>query len=186
MWDDKNILERASATDNMIELVQAKLHKLPPHFVPLLNLAACLGHELSVETLKLVWQELEAGCRQNSTTSDDDCDDESSGFLDSSLAKLLKEGILDYAQEGSNERYLWIHDKIQEAALTLGDDKTLGDLKQRVGTVLASKLEAQDLDTSIFVAVDLLGQGRVPQDPQQRELLAKCNLRAVQKAVRLA
>ena len=167
-WDLSEIESRVSATSNVVELVRNQMGSLPKPFVRLLQIAACLGSTFDERTLLLVWDELKV-------------DDEQHVELD----RLVEKGIFEVAGTGTG-RYRWLHDKLQEGALELIDEKQLSELKSRVGRVLVSKLGAKELGEAIFVVCNLLNQGSAPSDAKARVQLAEYNLRAAERAVDLS
>jgi predicted ATPase/GAF domain-containing protein len=53
IWDTKQVQNR-NFTDNVVELMVAKIHQLPPETQEVLKLAACIGNQFELETLALI------------------------------------------------------------------------------------------------------------------------------------
>lgn len=54
-WD-VNQVQKRNFTDNVVELMVAKIQKLPPETQEVLKLAACIGNQFELEILAVIWQ----------------------------------------------------------------------------------------------------------------------------------
>jgi predicted ATPase len=174
-WDDR--IEAAMAADNVVDLLIARLRRLPPSARRVLTLGACVGQEFDLATLSLVWQgpipDLTAG-----------------------LWEALREGLvipldasyryLAEAARASNDlgeaihsRYRFLHDRVQQGAYELVDAEERSEIHLRIGRLLLGAPESEPSDESLFEVVRQmnLGQARIAAQ-EDRQRLARFNLRA--------
>jgi predicted ATPase len=175
-WDEQKILSTTAATSNVVDLMRQKIEKLPASVGQRLSIAACLGFSFEPAILNTVWTSISR--RQESA---DEAEPEKDDDIGSFLALVEQEGFLE-VEPGSSSAYRWIHDKVQEAAISLVPPEELPILKAQVGTILVRELDDKYLDAYIFTVVNLLYEGGVPKDEPERVQLAKLSLRASKKA----
>lgn len=155
VWDKESIEHKTMSTANVVDTLQARMRALPRHVQLLLQYAACLS-SFNVSTLELVWPK--EGFRKTSVL----------------LAELEKEQFIEKHESAA---YRWVHDKVQEAAMSLGDvDKRL--LQFEIGNVLYHSLMEAELEESLFDVVDLINKGKI----KEKQEYALLNLRAAEKA----
>jgi predicted ATPase len=111
-WDEQKILSTTAATSNVVALMKQKIEKLPASVCPRLSIAACLGFSFEPATLNTVWTSISK--RQESAVAEPEKEDDIGSFL----ALVEQEGFLE-VELGSSSAYRWIHDKVQEAAISL-------------------------------------------------------------------
>ena len=175
-WDEQKILSTTAATSNVVDLMKQKIEKLPPSVGQRLSIAACLGFSFEPAILNTVWttiSEQEESREEAELGNDDD--------IGSFLALVEQEGFIE-VEPGSSSAYRWVHDKVQEAAISLVPSEELPILKAQVGKILVRELDDKHLDSYIFTIVNLLHEGGVPEDEPERVQLAKLSLRASKKA----
>ena len=156
--------------------MKQKIEKLPPSVGQRLSIAACLGFSLEPAILNTVWtaiSEQEESAEEAELGKDSD--------IGSFLALVEQEGFLE-VEPGSSSAYRWVHDKVQEAAISLVPSEELPILKAQVGKILVRELDDKHLDSYIFTVVNLLHEGGVPEDEPERVQLAKLSLQASKKA----
>jgi predicted ATPase len=176
-WNDDEIDSSTHASENVVELLTRKMEAFPAHLLGILKVAAYLGAAFEVNTLEIVW----AAAPDISKNQDDE-----ESALEDLLLKLYSEGLL-VRVSGSPPRIGWVHDKVQEAAIELIPESERLEFAQRVGTIMMSKLDEQQLDSVIFVVVNLLnGSSSGALDSETRANLARLNLEASQKAVKVS
>eukprot|EP00980_Cylindrotheca_fusiformis_P025741 scaffold14558_cov137-Cylindrotheca_fusiformis.AAC.6 len=167
IWDEKKIAEATMTTDNVVDLLQARMRKMPTKVQLLLQYAACLGSSFSTSTLELIW-------RKQSVMSSD--------FTVHTISELLTVVVSSNLVEACGEtEYRWVHDKVQEAALSLSGIVT-PEFQFQIGTALYHSLDASELEEQLFDVVDLINKGQV----SKRHEFAKLNLRAAEKAKRIS
>ena len=91
---------------DVVELIQGRMKKLSEDVELLLQYAACLGTYFSLSTIGIIWKEHGAG----------------SAEYRSDLSSLIEEMQYEqFIEEYGESGYKWIHDKVQEAAMSLSD-----------------------------------------------------------------
>ncbi len=151
-WDMAE-LEAAPATDNVTELLGAKIRRLPAELQHTLRLAACVGNRFDLHTLAIV-----AG--------------RSIADLYGSLTEATREGLLipsaepELVSEGAQEplflvrEYAFVHDRIQQAAYALIPGPDLPGIHLDVGRLLWASLDEAEREERLFELVDHLNLGR--------------------------
>lgn len=175
-WDIDRLRQR-SVTDNVVDLMVGRIQRLPPATQAVLKMAACLGSQFDLETLALV-----AGCTDGSTGRD--------------LWDAVMEGLvipLDQVHsavamvEGERIRCQFAHDRIQQAVISLVEEKERVLLNRDVGRRLLQKLRPEEREQRLFGIVGQLNQGRgAIVDPGELDELAHLNLQAARKALKAA
>ena len=162
-WDEKAIEDATMSTANVVDMLQARMRKLEPDLQLLLQYAASLGSTFAYSMIDLLWNR---HAINDSTSKSDSL----VGLFDALEADNFIESCGSY-------QYRWVHDKVQEAAMTLGDvGKTLFQFE--IGAVLYHSLSDEELEESLFDVVDLINKGQV----KRRSEFAELNLRAAEKA----
>eukprot|EP00980_Cylindrotheca_fusiformis_P027458 scaffold20461_cov117-Cylindrotheca_fusiformis.AAC.21 len=167
IWDEKKIADATMSTDNVVDLLQARMRKMPAKVQLLLQYAACLGSSFSACTLDLIWRE------QSVMGADYTADS-----IISLLAVVVSSNLVEVC--GENE-YRWVHDNVQEAALSLSNVVT-PEFQFEIGAALYRCLDDNELEEQLFDVVDLVNKGLVCK----RHEFAKLNLRAAEKAKKIS
>jgi predicted ATPase/class 3 adenylate cyclase len=170
-------IQKAQTTDNVVDLVAAKLKTLPSETLELVQLAACIGSQFDLATLALAH-----GC--------------SKAVAVSALSAALVDGLilpgdasykymesLVSASDDYNTSYHFLHDRVQQAAWSLIAPEAREELHLHIGWLLLKSTNASDLDERVLDIVNHLdiGMHRI-EDPVERRRLAELNLKAGQKA----
>ena len=158
-WDLPHIRAK-SFTDNVAELMAAKLSGLPPATQNALGQLACLGNVAEAATLAVV-----------------------SGGLEEATHAALWDAVQSGLVLRSDSTYTFVHDRIQEAAYALvpASERALAHL--RIGRVLAAVTPAEALEEHIFDIVNQFDRGAALIVAQEeRERVAGLNLMAGQRA----
>ncbi|CAJ1940060.1 unnamed protein product [Cylindrotheca closterium] len=167
VWDEKTIESATVSTDNVVDLVQGRMIKLEPDQLLTLQYAACLGATFDRSALELIW----------SKHSGIDFSELAAAGVDVLGEILTSLQNQKYIEELDEFSYRWVHDKVQEAALSLiGSSKP--KFQFEIGCILYNNLEEDELDESLFTVVDLINSMEVKRRPD----FASLNLRAAQKA----
>ncbi|HEY9683624.1 MAG TPA: AAA family ATPase [Oculatellaceae cyanobacterium] len=149
-WDFEQI-KLQKYTDNIVDLLLAKLHRLSEGARNILKMAACLGNVGDLETLMLVCQ------------SGDD--------TEPLLAEAVKAGII-LIQKG---KYRFLHDRIQQAAYALIDDDLRPFEHLRIGRILFARMSELPAE-NIFEIVSHYNHGiNLIHDMDERLQVAKLN-----------
>ncbi|CAJ1958968.1 unnamed protein product [Cylindrotheca closterium] len=167
VWAVSRIEDATMSTANVVDLLQSRMRKLPADVQLLLQYAACLGSSFAVSTLRYVW-------KKHALLNLDGANP--------SVTRLLRivqnEKLIEPC--GSGE-YRWVHDKVQEAALSLSDLVT-HSFQFDLGICLYEGLPEPQLEKQLFDVADLVNKGIGWERPD----LSKLNLRAAKKARKMA
>jgi PAS domain S-box-containing protein len=158
-WDIDRIRAR-SYTDNVVELMAGKLMRLPPTTQNGLKLLACLGNTAETATLAMIQGDAD-------------------GSIDAQLWDAVRAGLV-LRRDGS---YLFLHDRIQEAAYSLipVDQRAVTHL--RIGRCLLAALSDREITEQIFDVVNQFNNAvALISDRDEAEQVADLNRRAGIKA----
>lgn len=159
LWDETEIENETMATLNVVDLLQARMKKLSSDAQLLLQYAACLGSPFRTPILSLIWT-------KNGNNSE---------TLPDLLAVLEEHNVIESC---GDDKYRWLHDKVQEAALSFGD-AAKPSFQFETGVVLYQGLNEDQLDECLFDVVNLINKKSV----KRRDDFAVLNLKAAKKAV---
>lgn len=149
-WDLDAIYLRMAATDNVVNLMKDKMNSLPASITRVLPMMACLGSSFSMSAFELVVDHI---------ASTVDCEP-GSEEQDRSAVQLLSrcesEGLIEHCGGETHQTFMWVHDKIQEAAFSLIRDDELQALKLQLGKILYEGLDSIALERHLFIVANLL------------------------------
>jgi predicted ATPase/signal transduction histidine kinase len=158
-WD----LDRMHAkgyTDNVVDLMVGKLHRLPVDTQEALQQLACLGHSAASTTLALVHETSEEA-------------------VHAQLWEAVRREVIE-RREGA---YTFIHDRVQEAAYALIPEEGRAAAHLRIGRLLVAHTPPEERDEAIFELVNQLNRGAaLITAHKEREQLAELNLMAGTRA----
>jgi PAS domain S-box-containing protein len=159
VWDLPSIRAKGF-TDNVADLMAAKLGRLPPDTQRALGLLACLGNVTETSMLTLVLGGTEYA-------------------MHAALWDAVRAGLV----LRSDDIYTFLHDRIQEAAYTLIAAKERAMAHLRIGRLLAALTAPGELEERIFDIVNQFDRGAaLISSEQEREQVARLNLTAGQRA----
>ena len=160
-------IRRMDITDNVVELMAAKIRKLPAPTQEALKLAACIGNRFALSVLSTI-----SAKAVEATASD------LWGAVEQGLVVPLEDPV-----GGLSLSYKFLHDRVQQAAYALIADEAKREVHLTVGRLLLSHGQATELEERIFTIVHHLNLGRgLIADEAERIALARLNLSAGQKA----
>jgi predicted ATPase/signal transduction histidine kinase/CheY-like chemotaxis protein/tRNA A-37 threonylcarbamoyl transferase component Bud32 len=166
-WDISNI-EAKGITDNVVELMIGKLKKLPSVTQQVLRLAACVGADFDLNILSLIGEK---------STS------EVYGDLTAAIQSGLILPTSELDEELLIQDYTFLHDRVQQAAYSLIDEKHKQEIHLNIGRTLLKELKKYVLEERIFDVVNHLNKGQsLLIDKEEKEQLARLNLIAGRKA----
>jgi PAS domain S-box-containing protein len=158
-WDIDRIRAKGF-TANVADLMAAKLKRLPKATQEALGLLACLGNAAAIAALDLV-----SGAAKDA--------------VHLTLLQAVRAGLL-YGQDG---HYVFIHDRVQEAAYALIPEGERAMAHLRIGRFLASQTVPDERDENIFEIVNQFDRGAaLITAPKEREQVAELNLSAGKRA----
>lgn len=159
VWDVGQIAIRAFS-DNVVDLMVAKLSQLPENVQSALKQLACLGNSATVATMGAVY----AGTQQ-------------------SLQSALWEATRLEFVASNEDRYSFTHDRIQEAAYRLIPDQDRAPIHLRIGRVLAETSTHEEGSEQLFEIVGQFNRAAGLIDSEaEREKVAELNLIAGRRA----
>ncbi|MEN9868944.1 MAG: hypothetical protein RL748_4534, partial [Pseudomonadota bacterium] len=158
-WDLARI-EQQGFSQNVIDLMIAKLRRLPVDCLDAVKLLACLGNGAEVSTLAKV-------CDQTVAVTEAD------------LWPAVKSGLL--VQHHSS--YQLAHDRVQEAAYSLTEPELRPQVHLNIGRLLVAHLSEQEIEEDVFNLVSQFNVGLALIDsPDERASVARFNYLAGKKA----
>ena len=156
-WNMDELRAKTEATDNVVEHMQRNMQCLPTELYEFLPLAACLGSTFSSHKLEVVLSAFQKdGARKISA--------------DHWLGACAELGLI---LPIGDALYNWVHDKIQEASLSLVPEGELERVQFRVGQVLLANLSKIEIRENILVVVNLLIKGLPTREnmPEEERLV---------------
>eukprot|EP00980_Cylindrotheca_fusiformis_P031803 scaffold27003_cov113-Cylindrotheca_fusiformis.AAC.1 len=166
IWDEKKIADSTMSAANVVELLQARIRKLPESVQLMLKYAACLGSSFSIATLRLIWQ-------KHPVLSTD-----KSESVENMISTIVQGSFIESC---GDQRYRFVHDKVQEAVLSR-DEEENASFQFRIGTILYYALNDKELENTLFDIVDLINKG----NRSKRLEFVTLNLRAAEKALSIS
>ena len=158
-WDLPRIRAKGF-TENVADLMAAKLSRLPHATQTALGSLACLGNVAETATLNL----LHAGTVEATHVA---------------LWEAVRAGLI----LRSETAYIFLHDRIQEAAYALMAEGERAMEHLRIGRLLAARTRADELEEHIFEIVNQFDRGVALITRQdEREQVAELNLIAGKRA----
>jgi PAS domain S-box-containing protein len=158
-WDLSGIQEQ-HITENVVELVIGKLGRLPKSTREALKQLACMGSSAKKNDLSVVH-----GGSKTDARSD--------------LLAAIRGGFI-VQSPGS---YRFAHDRVQEAAYSLIPDSERAAMHLRIGRLLLSKANSEELEEKVFEIVNQFNHGAaLLASRDERERVAELNLIAGQRA----
>lgn len=129
-WDISSI-ESLGYTDSIVDLLVARLRKLPAPALHLMHLASCLGNDGSLRRLSRLFQKGE--------------EQEYSTDFDEALTFCLDAGLLVLREN----RYRFLHDRVQQASYELFSEDKRQREHLRIARALYEKLKTDDAATAL-------------------------------------
>jgi tetratricopeptide (TPR) repeat protein len=158
-WDVAQIRARGF-TDNIVDLMVGKLTRLPVATQDAMKHFACLGNRVAIETLSMV-----------------------QGMSDVEIAAVLRDPLhmgLIFRSEGG---FVFLHDRVKEAAYALLSPSDRAATHLRIGRLLAAHTPADKIGECIFDIVNQLNRGAAfITSTEERDRVAELNLIAGKRA----
>ena len=158
-WDVKRIHAK-NYTDNVVDLMVAKMHRLSLETQHALQQMACMGNGADFDLLAAVYKGSQADMHRE-------------------LREAVRAGLV----LPSDRAYRFLHDRVQEAAYSMIPENARGVTHLRIGRLLASRIAQNGLEEKIFEAVNQLNLGsRLITSDVERIRIAELNLVAGRRA----
>ncbi|MDJ1182471.1 AAA family ATPase [Roseofilum sp. BLCC_M143] len=173
-------VQDATLTDNVVEFMAGRLHKLPEQTQKVLKFAACIGNQFDLETLAIICE----------TPSEE---------VAAALWSALRDGLIlpqseaykffqEWDRENSQEEeiavgYRFLHDRVQQAAYSLIPEERKQETHLKIGRVLLAETSATNWEDWIFEITNHLNIGiDLVIKPDEKQQLVGLNLQAGCKA----
>jgi predicted ATPase len=151
LWNEDD-LRGMIVTDNVADLMVAKLQRLPLMWQMTTFVAACLGNSFDRETLVFTMDAVAESKRVPSSEME-------SSQITEVLDGLLADALLVVRETyGGKTKFAFSHDQIKAAALTLIPEKRQPLLKLLIGQKLVELGGNDEDEERFFVAVDMCSQ----------------------------
>ncbi|MCP4132855.1 MAG: AAA family ATPase [bacterium] len=167
-------IKEVGVTDNVVELMVGRINKIGREAREILKLASCIGNQFDLDTLAIVSERpkntiaeiLFEALRENLLVPMDDS------------YKFVLESPGDLAVS-----YRFLHDRIQQAAYYLIEEKEKRKVHLKIGRLLLSNSAEPKTEEKIFDLVNHLNKGSelIPAQ-EEKDRLSELNLLAGQKA----
>ena len=158
-WDLDRIHAKGH-TDNVVDLMIAKLAQLPADTQDTLRELACLGNFVETTTLSIVL-----------------------GRSEQQVHAALWEAVRQELIEQQTGAYRFVHDRVQEACYSLIPDHQRAALHLRIGRQLLAQTFGEKREKAIFAIVNQLNRGAaLITSRDERVQLAELNLTASLRA----
>ena len=158
-WDLSRIHAKGY-TDNVVDLMVGKLSRLPAEAQTALHQLACIGNSVDFSTLRMVYQD-----------SGEDMHDR--------LWEAVRMGLIFRSEDS----YVFLHDRVHEAAYSLIPQELRAEAHLRIGRLMASNTPPDRLEGRIFEIVNQLNRGsHLITSNEEHERLAELNLLAGRRA----
>ncbi|HTN86468.1 MAG TPA: AAA family ATPase [Sorangium sp.] len=172
---DLDRIRQRGITDNVVELMVARVQKLSPAAQDLLKVAGCLGGMFDLGTLAI------AAERPVEEVGGDLWSAATEGLL---IPMDQVSSAVQMAAAGPSLRCRFAHDRIQQAVVSMLDEEAQPRLRRDVGRRLLERSSAEESAGRLFDIVGLLNQGRAAiEQPEEIIDLARLNLQAARRAL---
>jgi len=167
-------LNKADLPGNVVELFVQKLSRLDSATRHLFSLAACLGNRFDLKTLRIISGYPPADCLALLATDQ----------AHTMLRPLDDSGGASPAQQRrAPAAWMFLHDRIQQAAYSLIDPAELPHILLKIGRLLHANLPPDQLAERLFEVVGDLNAGyHLLQDPAEMLQVVGLNIMAARKA----
>ena len=178
-WDwSLEEIQSKKITDNIVELMTSQIHKLEQPVQQILSLASCIGHQFELKILAIAakkdLQEIALILHKAICIG-----------LISPLNNVYKSAELGVKLSADDRvEYKFAHDRIQQAAYSLVDEREKPRLHYQIGQLLLQNITLEKQEQKIFDIVNQLNLGICSIDSRsEKKELAKLNLKAGKKAI---
>ncbi len=178
-WD-LDAVSMLEATDNVVDLIVARLATLAPESRELLRFAACIGHTFRLRALSLIAELAPRDVVRALAPAVE------GGYLlpVDKNHRLLGDLLETQDAAETDATYRFAHDRVQQAALSSLDATERTRTHLRIGRLLlAASGEPGPGDDQLFEVVSQFNLGREHlEDARERSVVAALNLRAAHRA----
>eukprot|EP00985_Skeletonema_marinoi_P004402 scaffold1921_cov140-Skeletonema_marinoi.AAC.10 len=202
-WDEDAVNSKI-VTENVASVLVNKMNRLQEETQRILMVASCLGATFRLSAVMTVMKNISRVEMRDSMRASMISVSGTASTMGSSSASLLSSdlsnactdqdgsdssyasSIEEFEEEGlcevDNEECRFMHDQIQSAAFELISPEQRDSFRGRIGSILLRTLPPEELETSLFEVVDLLNCAASNATDEERDELARMNLKAGVKA----
>jgi PAS domain S-box-containing protein len=174
-WDIQKI-RSLDITDNVVELLIARLQRLSSETQQVLQLAACIGNRFELKTLGLIVGEKTAEVYKKLLPALQD------GLVIWIATSPVKDSLEEPGGEGP-EWFKFLHDRVQQAAYSMIDEKNKKPVHLQIGRMLLENTPQEAREERSFDILNHLSAAyELITNPSERDILAEWNLLAAKKA----
>lgn len=187
LWFDHDVLEwqwnlreinQLDISENVVDLMTAKIMKVPAETQKILKLASCIGNQFEIETLGIIAQT----DPQNAVVQLLPAISESMILPQDNNYRLFEEGL--ELKKGEKATFKFIHDRVQQAFYTLIPDGERKEVHLRVGRLLDQNIQGTEREEQLFDLAYQYNSGISHLEDQNEKLkVAQINYEAGQKAI---
>jgi predicted ATPase len=201
-WDNEAISHGMDVTENVAEFIRKNLESsISIAASCLLQIGACLGNVFEESLIILLTTRLVKDpsttailCSGASTSSetlevllkDNPSESEICEGLQKGLQECVEGGYLctNSMEESSSTVFRFVHDKVQEAALSLIAAEAIPKLRYCIGSIMINDLSTEKLEENLFIAVDCINSSdMILRDQLGARKFLDLNIRAGEKAM---
>ncbi|WP_445626395.1 AAA family ATPase [Nostoc sp. DSM 114167] len=177
---DLTQVTQLALTDDVVEFTIRRLQRLPEATQQVLKLAACIGNRFDLETLAVVCEATQDSVAADLWRSLQD------GLVipENSTYKFFQgKGHDVEAIDNITVSYLFLHDRVQQAAYSLIPETLRQATHFQIGKLLLANVSKEEQGSKIFAIVNHLNEGLVlHQSQEERSELLQLNSIAGKKA----
>src|SRR5580693_4264141 len=154
-----NRIRTKGHTDNVVDLLVGKLSRLPTRTQEALRELACFGNSAEFTLLRVIYRDSEE--------------------MHSQLWEAVRTGFIFR----SEDRYRFLHDRVQEAAYSLIPKESRAETHLRIGRLLVEEIPSHEREERIFEIVNQFNRAtHLITSPEECEWAAQLNLIAGRRA----
>ncbi|CAB9519757.1 Transcriptional regulator [Seminavis robusta] len=168
VWDSQHIETETDAADNVIVVLEKRMDQLDQELRHFLSVASSIGATSSLRILELAWDTAKKLNPAKDETSD------FSACIDSSV-------FGNFIELCGDDKYKFVHDKIQEAAAGLWSQEERQKEQVAIGMRLLSELTVDEQHAHVFLIRDLLDKNQHP-NAVEAETIVRINWMASERA----
>ena len=180
-WADMHVIEaQTSAADNVLAVVEQRMAQLDEELQHFLSIAASIGATATFRILDLAWTTVTSNSKTDQTKSNKDGHEK--GVDSKDAMTCIDESVAgNFLESYGEDKYKFVHDKIQEAAGKLMPQDERKREEFDIGMNMINKFTEDEKYSDIFLIRDLLDSKENPTD-EESETLIRINLLASQRA----
>jgi predicted ATPase/GAF domain-containing protein len=186
-WDINHI-ENISITENVVDLMIHKIKKLNHKTQNVIKLAACIGNQFNLEILAIINNKSQKITAKELQYALDEgliipLDNNYKLSLLWNLDELSNELLENDSELSTDISYVFLHDRVQQAAYSLIPQKEKKLTHLKIGRLLLKNIKKDKLQKNIFDIVNHLNESsNLITEKSEKDKLAKLNLQAGKKA----